>query len=224
MIPADDPGRWEWIENYIDGKLTLPERQEMEAELATNPAFREEVEYVKRAWKLVRDARTGIVVRETLVSLRREKRTMPLSRPRWRVLIPGGVVAASVMFLVFLMISPVRLPKSEYDSSVLRSLDPIELDGTERKVYEAFFGGQARLAEGKYSQAVALFKGVTAARGLRPYFTEAAEWHLCVALFHAGRYNEAGKLLEKVNSREKPAYGVQRWERWKMWVQIQLRS
>lgn len=224
MIPADDPGRREWIENYINGKLTLPERQELKAEMAANPAFRREVEQVRQAWKLVRDARTGIVVRDTLIALRRGEQVVPLRRPRWRVLIPGGIAAACVIFVAFLMIWPVGLPKSEYDSAVLRSLDPIELDGAERKVYEAFFEGQARLAEGKYPQAVALFTRVVAAKGLRPYFTEAAEWHLCVALFHAGRYHEAGKLLEKVNSREKPAYSTKWWERWKMWVQIQLRS
>lgn len=225
MIPADELGRWEWIEDYLNGKLTEKEQKETELEAKKNPAFRSEIEEVQLSWKIARQAHTEQVFRDTLTRLRADKK--PSSGHRIiRILTVLGTasVAAAVAFVFFLATAPVRMPEPDYDMRVLRARDPMLLGEKQRRTYELFFDGQARLTEGNYQAAGTLFRQVAATPGLRPYFTEAAEWHLCYALFKAGHWQESEALLQTIGHRSDPAYPINPLERWKMWVQIQRKK
>lgn len=220
MIPVEESERWEWIESYLDGNLPEEDYEKTKNELKTNEKFRREVAEVEHAWKLLRDAHTEQIVRDTLGKLR-SKPTVHPKRLGSVYKLGGSLLAACAAFLLFLMFSPLNSPSLEKDINILRGgSDPVELPVDQQQVYEDLLKADDKMTNKKFSEAAVLFQRVSVSSDVRPYFTQAAEWGLCVALLKSGKYKQAEAVLREFNLNKTKAYQADWLEKWKMWVQI----
>ncbi len=222
MNPEDDAvERWEEIERYLDGTLSERERHQFEHMMKTQADLEKEVAVVKRLRTSITAYTTEQRMLDTLAQLQR--REQPEARPargRRRQWYAVGLAAACLAGLLYFSFVPVSLPGAGYDIEVIRSADDAALSPAQRRTFEQFFAGQARMAEGQYVQAVDHFRQVLQQSDLRPYFREAAEWHLAVAYLRSNQPRQAGKLyaaLERCNACE---YRVDWLNRSKMKWQI----
>ena len=145
-----------------------------------------------------------------------------MPQPLWRSTLIGGI-AACLAFLLYLSFGSIQLPPTDYDLQVMRDTDPIQMDTVQKVAFDAFFTGQAGMAEGKFNEATQHFEQVLKATQIRPYFREAAEWHLVVSCFKSGQYVKSEKYLTQLEACDACEYEVGRVEKWKVKWQLYWR-
>ncbi len=223
MIPQDEIERQEWLEAYWKKKLSQPEVEWLENAMGDDAMLAKEVQQIGKAMKTIQDAQVEQRMRDTLQLLRKKQpKPMPQPQPFWRYALLGGM-AACVAFLLYLSFGSIQLPPTDYDLQVMRDTDPIQMDAVQKVAFDEFFAGQAGMAEGKYSEATQHFEQVLKATQIRPYFREAAEWHLVVSCFKSGQYVKAQKYLTQLEACDACEYEVSRVEMWKIKWQLYWR-
>ncbi|QHW00483.1 tetratricopeptide repeat protein [Spirosoma endbachense] len=219
--PTDKQQEHEWIERYLSGQMTSDERAEVEAERQTDPDFDNEVILLKRTHELMKEAFLEQRAVATLKQLQQQsrQRTQRIRLVRRSL---SGVVSAGFMLILYLSVVPVVFPDSENDINVTRSLadDSSTVAVVQKRAFNQFFEGQAHLTEGQYALAVKNFEQVLRSSDIRPYFREAAQWHLAVAYLKSGEPDKAERVYAQFTQCIDCEYPIKTVDRWKIWWQI----
>ena len=139
-------------------------------------------------------------------------------------------LAATVLFLTFfsfLAWNKNYFPKILPKTSVLMSAEITELEDKEseqRKAYDLFMKGQSYFEAQEYELALNCFKESSNVPNLRNHLQEAILWYTCVTYLHLDRANEARSMYEVLENLENPKFKVSQLSKWKIEVQIFLKS
>lgn len=219
--PTDKQQEHEWIERYLNGQMTDDERADVDAEMQADPNLQTEVIQLKRTHDLMNEAfleqrAVAVVKRLQLQNRQRIQRIRLVSRSL------VGVAGVSFLLLLYLSFTPVVFLNSENDINVTRSLadDSSTLAVAQKRTFSQFFEGQAHLTEGQYALAVKNFEQVLRASDIRPYFREAAQWHLAVAYLKSGEPEKAERIYNQFRQCIDCEYPIEAVNRWKIWWQI----
>lgn len=222
MIANDPAERWEQLESYLSGKAPAELKNAIDQQMKKDKHLADELESVRRASHLLNQAFIEQKMRQTLQQLRAEQLPHPTlpTRP------PGGfrwvayAAAICLLLLGYLTFAPIALPQAGYDVMALRNIDTTQLSPVQRAAFDHFFEGQARMVEGNYVQAAHHFENVLTTDDLRPYFREAAEWHLAVSYLKSRQLGKATQLYRRLQQCESCVYEVGWLNRRKMEWQL----
>lgn len=219
--PTDKQQEHEWIERYLNGQMTDDERAEVDAEMQADPTLQTEVIQLKRTHDLMNEAfleQRAVAVLKRLQQQNRQR----IQRIRLVSRSLVGVAGVGFLLLLYLSFTPVVFPNSENDINVTRSLadDSSTLAVAQKRTFSQFFEGQAHLTEGQYALAVKNFEQVLRASDIRPYFREAAQWHLAVAYLKSGEPEKAERIYDQFRQCIDCEYPIKAVNRWKIWWQI----
>ncbi|MCX6214615.1 hypothetical protein [Spirosoma sp.] len=225
MISEDPVERWEQLEDYLRGRMEDGQSRQLEERMKTDTKLTDELVSVRRAQALLTEALAEQQMRATLRQIRVETsvntRSASWMPVKWNQVVLWAA-AACVLLMSYLSIVPVKLPDAGYDVMALRRIDTTQLSGQQRIAFENFFEGQARMVEGDYVQAAHHFENVLTVEDLRPYFKEAAEWHLAVSYLQSHQFNRASQLYRRLRYCNQCAYEVgwlnRRKMEWKLFI------
>ncbi len=224
MISEDPVERWDQLEDYLAGRMDKEQVRRLVERMETDKALAEELESVRRAQALLREAFVEQQMRDTIRQIRTEQRPEPVvwrNRIGWNR-VAAGVAAACLLLVGYLSLAPIALPNAGYDVRALRGIDTTQLPPQQRVAFANFFDGQARMVEGDYVQAAYHFETVLTVDDLRPYFKEAAEWHLAVSYLRSHQISRASRLYKQLRQCESCTYEVGWVERrkleWQLWI------
>lgn len=209
MLLNDPMERWEQLECYLTGRMRKDQHQRLQEHLATDPGLVEELETVRHVQKMLHEAFTEQRMRSTLQKIREEQVAIPTVirvRPTWHRIRPA--IAACLLISIYLAFAPITLPDAGTNVMTLRNVDATALSAEQRRAFENFFEGQARMTEGDYVQAAQRFENVLRVEDLRPYFKEAAEWHLALSYLKSRQYNRAHRLYQRLRECDSCTYEV----------------
>lgn len=221
MRPTDKIEEQEWIENFIDKKLSVPESQLFEEELLRDKDFAKEVEKMKALRKTLQD----YFVEETMKNKIHELNYRGVNKKQvwlnpFRVV--ATTIAALIIIVLYLTFSPIVLSDSESDLTVTRGVETIQIDSLQKKSFDYFFDGQSKMVEGQYFEASKKFELVLVNTQLRPYFREATQWHLLIAYMKSKQVEKASNYYSQLKNCELCEYEISTFNRWKIWWQIKL--
>lgn len=219
MNKPQNPGEiTEWIDRYISGKMNSIERDHFEAALLKDYHLALQLEEQIQAREMLDKLFMEERLRDQIKTMQRKDRRIQVFQRMGRY-----VAAASILVICALTIlvnsNPV-FPDSENDFTVIRSADESVIQPERRLVFDHFFAGQAHLAEGEYALAVRNFENVLEEEDLRPYFREAAQWHLAIAYLKSGNIKKADSIYTQFKNCESCVYHVSGLNRFKIWLQI----
>lgn len=223
--PAGQLEEWEWIERYWSGQLSATEQAFFEQMMQEDDRLAQEANDLHFGVLAVNEARIEANARQTLSRLQQAGRRRRQGLIWWGTA-AGALAAACVAFVCYLAYAPVALPLRESDPGVLRdfwgqyradSTDQLSL--RQKQTFDLFFEGQAYLAEGQPRRAAKRFERVLTVREIRPYFREAAQWHLVICYLKTARPDKARELYNQLGQTED--YEMSRLERWKVWWHLQ---
>ena len=226
MISDDPVDRWEQLEDYAAGRMEQEQGRLLAERMKTDSQLAEEFESVRRAQTLLNHAFAEQQMRDTLRQIRAEQRSAPAvwHNPLGWNRTAVWIAAASLLLIGYLSFSPVSLPNAGYDVRALRRIDTTQLPPQQRVAFANFFEGQARMVEGDYVQAAHHFEEVLTVDDLRPYFREAAEWHLTVSYLRSRQTNRANLLYKRLRQCEACTYDIGWLERRKLEWQLLIAS
>ncbi|MCF0060600.1 hypothetical protein MUK70_15255 [Dyadobacter chenwenxiniae] len=219
--PVGQLEEWEWIEKYWSGKLSHDEKLFFEKEMKENEDFAREAKSLRPGIQLLEEVRFEKNARHILEKLRDEGRSRR-KVTRIFTLTSSFAAAACIAFILFLAYSPLRLPAQENDLSILRDFRAkYKADSTnnlslaKKQAFDLFFEGQSYLAEGESQLAQQRFEKVLGYSDLRPYFKEAAQWHLVICYLKNSQTEKANETYHELQDSKE--YSVPAIERWKIW-------
>lgn len=217
--PTDKQEEHYWIERYLQNQMNADERMHIEQEMQADSMLKQEVDLLKRTYHIMDEA---FLEQHTITTLKRLQTQTRLRTRRIRLMKRSllGVTALAAMFVLYLSVTPVSFPDSENDINVTRSLSDDSTAIKQKQVFEQFFEGQTHLAEGQYALAVKNFEQVVNVTTIRPYFREAAQWHLAVAYLKSGQPAKAERIYEQFVHCIDCEYHINQIDRWKFWWQI----
>lgn len=223
--PAGQLEEWEWIERYWTGQLSAPEHTFFEQAMQEDDRLAQEANALRFGIRAVDEARIEANARQTLNRLRQTERRRRQILIRWGT-VAGSLTAACVAFVLYLAYAPIALPSRESDPGVLRdfrgqyradSTDQLSL--RQKQTFDLFFEGQAYLTEGQPQMAAQRFERVLTVSAIRPYFREAAQWHLIICYLKTAQPDKAEQLYSQLGQTED--YDIGWLERWKIWWHLQ---
>ncbi|SEI49811.1 hypothetical protein SAMN05216327_10243 [Dyadobacter sp. SG02] len=220
--PTDREEEQAWIERYALGKMPPEEMRFFENELVNDPDLTHKMNEIKTLHRVMQEAFLQEQALETLRKLQSRSRIKRRSVTMVRYI--GFAAAACVAFMAYLSFSMPRFPDSENDFTVVRSTNKTTMPPAQRQVFDQFFEGQAHIVEGQYVMAVKNFETVLESNDLRPYFKEAAQWHLIVAYLKSGDLSRAEILYKRFDNCLECEYHVSTLNRWKIWWQINVQK
>ncbi len=221
MTPEDDAvERWEEIEKYLDGTLSERDQHQFEQMMKQQADLNREVEVARRLRTAITAYSTEQRMLNTLNRLQGREARAGRAPRRLRGWYATGLAAACLAGLLYFSFVPVSLPDAGYDITVIRNADAPALTPAQRRTFEQFFAGQARMAEGQYVQAAGHFRQVLQNQDLRPYFREAAQWHLAVAYLRSNQPRRAQTLYASLAQCDACEYRVDWLNRTKLKWQI----
>ncbi len=221
--PTDQQAEHYWIESYLHGHLPAEERAVVEAEMEADPALQNEVLLLKRTHELMQEA---FLEQRAIATVKRLQATnRPRSKGIRRIRLVSrslaGIAVIGLVLIAYLSLVPVSFPDSENDINVTRSLADDSSAVMQQRVFGEFFEGQTHLTEGQYALAVKNFEQVVRNPDIRPYFREAAQWHLTVAYLKSGQPAKAQRMYDQFKHCIDCEYAIGSVDRWKIWWQIQ---
>lgn len=219
--PNDKYEEHEWIERYLSGDMAPEERVHFENEMQTDATLKNDVEKHKQAQDLIQEAFLAQRAVATLKKLQAQDRQIiriGVYARRFATML----AAACVAFLVYLSVGTIRFPDSETDFTLIRGVETDTVQTRQKYVFEQFFEGQSHITEGQYALAVKNFRQVLQSSDLRPYFKEAAQWHLALAYLKSGEADKAERIYNQFTDCDDCEYPVSTLNRWQIWWQIKL--
>lgn len=233
MKPTNEQEEFELIEDYLLGKLNQQNKALFEEDLKNDIELNKKVEKIQQTMNLLKESAIQDSILKTIRDLQKEDRaTVPepeiipqhdiiIHKPFKKVIYwVGASAAASVMFILYLSLASIYLPDTEYDFNITRGIDSTKFTPEQRVAFSSFFDGQAHLAEGRYWLAVKDFQKSLEVKSIRPYFKEAAEWHLALAYVKSNQPRKAEEIYKKFASCTNCEYPVDTMNRWKLWWRI----
>ncbi len=224
MKPTNEQEEFEWIEDYLFNKLNKEEIVFFENELRINLEFAKKVEKTKKTHDLLKESFIENEVLKTIKDLQvKEREVITPNRGLKTIKYFGSFsAAAAILFGFYFSFAPIAFPDTENDFNITRGVDSTKFSPEQRTAFSRFFDGQAHLAEGQYLLAIKDFENSLLAKDIRPYFREAAQWHLSVAYMKSKQPQKAEKILQSFENCMACEYPVSTINRWKLWWQIQL--
>ena len=217
--PTNKTDEQEWIEQYLFGKMTKEEALFFEKELQNDENLAADMENIRQIQHRIQEAFLEKTALHTIKKLQQKDRI------RTKVLnifkYTGYVAAACATFILYLSFSPSQFPDSENDFTVVRKENVTSMTVQQRYIFDQFFEGQAHIAEGQYLLAIQNLEEVIRFNDLRPYFREAAQWHLAIAYLKSGNVTKAEQLYHQFQDCLECEYAVSQMDQWKVWWQIQ---
>lgn len=217
--PTDKTEEQEWIEQYLLGKMTKEEALFFENELRKDKNLVADMQTIQQVHSRIQEAFLEKNALHTIKKLQKKDRT------RAKIVLiskyTGYVAAACAAFILYLSFAPSQFPDSENDFTVVRTEKPSTMTVQQRYIFDQFFEGQAHIAEGQYSLAIQNLEEVVRFNDLRPYFREAAQWHLAIAYLKSGNAAKAEQLYHQFQHCTECEYSVEQVDQWKVWWQIQ---
>ena len=211
-----------WIEQYVQRKMTSEESRDIENEIRNDNEFALEVEHFRQTYLRIEEAFLEESALDTIRSLQARDRKNEKTIHIFRYF--SVAASLSLLFIAYLSLSMPEFPDSENDFTVVRSANATSMSANQRAVFDQFFEGQAHIVEGQYVMAVRNFEKVLESNDLRPYFREAAQWHLIVAYMKSGDISRAQQLYKNFDDCMDCEYQVSRVNRWKIWWQLNLKK
>jgi tetratricopeptide (TPR) repeat protein len=227
MKPTNEQEEFEWIEEYLFERLNGTEKAFFEEKLNNNLEFAKKVEDIKKTHNLLKESFIEDQVRKTLSTLQAKDRTINVDvlnkKPKTNSIFLGlSIASLAAIFICYLSFSTIDFPNTENDFNITRGVDTTKFTTEQRTAFSSFFDGQAHLVEGLYLLAIKDFEKSLKATDVRPYFKEAAQWHLAVAYMKSKQPEKAEKIYQSFENCEVCEYPVSKMSRWKLWWQIQL--
>ncbi|PLK42432.1 hypothetical protein [Emticicia sp. TH156] len=217
MRPTSEQEEFEWIEDYLLGKLNLKDSIFFEEELKDDIELTKKVDQIRKALNLVKESVIQQEVLKTIKLLQyRNKHSSTSAYIKIRKYVTSTSIAALVVFMLYLSFGSIHLPDTENDFNVTRGVDSSKFTPEQRKAFSSFFDGQAHLVEGNYLLAVNDFQKSLELKNIRPYFKEAAEWHLALAYIKSNQPYKAEVIYEKFANCTDCEYPVDTLNRWKI--------
>ena len=216
--PTNKEQEHDWIERYLTGQMLPVERAVVEKIMQTDADFNQEVALLNRAHKLMQEAFLEQQAIATIKELqaRNRQRTQRIRLVKRSV---GSLMAVGLLVVAYLSLTPVALPDSGNDLTVTRSLadDSVSMHNL---AFTQFIEGQSHLMNGQVALAVKNFEKVATTSDIRPYFREAAQWHLAVAYLKSGQPEKAERMYDQLARCIDCEYSVGFTSRWQLWWQI----
>jgi tetratricopeptide (TPR) repeat protein len=209
----------EWIDQYLSNEMSHQEQKLFEAAILEDYALASQLDEQISARNLLTKIFREEHLRAEIRGFQLQERKQTLLRKIWKYSAAACVLIVTGSF--FLLSTLPVFPDSENDFTVIRGADESVMRPDRKIVFDRFFAGQAHIAEGQYALAVKNFEMVLEEDDLRPYFREAAEWHLVVAYLKSGGLSQASELYDRFSNCSDCEYDVSRINRWKIWLQIQ---
>lgn len=224
MKPTDQQEEFERIEDYLAGRLTRKQVLVFEKQLADDPEFKKEVEEIRLAQDKLQQVFAEEEILKTIRSFQKNERIKQSGLRRFTIIRYAGTfaAAASLLFALYVSFSTIEFPDTENDFNITRGVDTTNFTPEQRTAFSSFFDGQAHLVEGLYLLAVSDFESSLKVGNVRPYFREAAQWHLSVAYMKSGQAEKAEAIYNTFSECVSCEYPVSQINRWKLWWQIQL--
>ncbi len=217
MRPTSEQEEFEWIEDYLLGKLNLKDSIFFEEELKDDIELTKKVDQIRKALNLVKESVIQQEVLKTIKLLQyRNKHSSTSAYIKIRKYVTSTSIAALVVFMLYFSFGSIHLPDTENDFNVTRGVDSSKFTPEQRKAFSSFFDGQAHLVEGNYLLAVNDFQKSLELKNIRPYFKEAAEWHLALAYIKSNQPYKAEVIYEKFANCTDCEYPVDTLNRWKI--------
>lgn len=212
----------EWIERYALGRMSAEENLHFENEVKKDVQLAQELKELKGAYQLIKEAFLEESAISTIKRLQATDKKISKIVPLYQYL--SVAAAMAILFISYLSLSMPEFPDSENDFTVVRSTNATTMPPDQRIIFDQFFEGQAHIVEGQYVMAVRNFEKVLESDNLRPYFREAAQWHLIVAYLKSGDLARAQQLYKRFEDCVECEYQVSPVNRWKIWWQIQWKN
>lgn len=222
MIPDDELDELDRIERYLADQLSATEKNQFEDKLHHDPSFAMKVESTRQLMRMIQTANAEKRAQDTLRKLYQQRPVIARQLPvyyRWAL----GAIAACLAGLLYLAFSTVQLPIVEDDLLVVKN--PSNLDKrTEATAYSRLLAGQQALKNENYLQAASHMEAVLKSNDMRSYYQEAAGWSLTVAYLYSNQPHRAETTYQQLRQIDNREYHVSWVERWKIYVQIRLRT
>ncbi|GAB3566992.1 hypothetical protein GCM10027578_16940 [Spirosoma luteolum] len=219
--PSDKQQEHHWLEQYLHEPQNSDLQAVVDAERRRDPALNADVEWLGQAHTLLDDA---FAQQQALETLRRCQQQHRWRQQRLRLArrTLAWAAATGLVLIVYLSTSSIVLPSSENDVEVTRSLtDSDSVPGVRNDtVYRQFLEGQANLLEGQYALAVPNFERVARAPDIRPFFREAAQWHLAIAYLRSNQPDKAERIYRQFAQCVDCEYPIGTVNRVRLWWQI----
>lgn len=217
--PSNKIDEQEWIEQYLFGKMTKEEASFFENELQKDEKLAADMEDVRQINHRIQEAFLEKNALQTIKVLQKKDRAKTKIVAVMKYV--SYVAAACVAFVFYLSFAPSQFPDSENDFTVVRKENATSMTVQQRYIFDQFFEGQAHIAEGQYLLAIQNLEEVVRFNDLRPYFREAAQWHLAIAYLKSGNVARAEQLYNQFENCLECEYSVDYIDQWKVWWQIQ---
>lgn len=217
MRPTNEQEEFEWIEDYLLGKLNQRDTLFFEEELKKDIELTKKVDEIRKTLNLLKESVIQDQVLKTIKNLQNKNRRPPIFSPlRIVKYVASASIAASVILMLYLSTTNVHLPDTENDFNVTRGIDSTKFTPEQRIAFTSFFDGQAHLVEGSYLLAVKDFQRSLEVKNIRPYFKEAAEWHLAIAYIKSNQPYKAEAIYKRLEDCTNCEYPVDMLNRWKI--------
>lgn len=212
---------FEWIENFFLDKLSQEEKKIFQEKVESDKDFKIKVEEFKKTYSYLNDMHLEKIIKNKIVTLQKRDRKKFFYIKRLKMAFTSISVAASIFF-VYLSTSEISFPNAENDFNITRGLDTSSYTIEQKYAFSTFFDGQAHLTDGLYLIAVNDFEKSLKVSTVRPYFREAAQWHLAVAYLKSGQPIKAEKIYNQLNNCSDCEYPISNLNKWKLWLKIQI--
>ncbi len=216
--------RLELIEKYCNNTLSPSEILEFEELYKNDSTLAEEVEEYKKIVDLLRMSSVEKTILSTLERLENEDRALevsPIKSYKAAFFLLITTLAACVIFVLYASLTAVQLPDFENDLTIVRNTEQSVLNSDDKEVLENLNIGQRCFKDGNFSKAVEHFENVLDSQNtIRPYYQEAAEWHLIVSYLKNDQVKEAKMLYKKMDNLSECVYPISSLDKIKLWWQI----
>jgi tetratricopeptide (TPR) repeat protein len=199
---SDPTFTFEYIEQYLDGRLSPEAMAAFEQEVAKNPDLAREVEAVKDTYKAA-EVLAQLETRKQVGKLFAETQSSGRKAPRWIMGIAAGfsILLAGAYLFAYLGYSDQTLAQKAF----VPYPDRITTMGD--ATTDFYKDGMQAYNEGRYEEAITLFRLIPDT--VVNY--DAIELYLGISLLQNGQLEEGEQQLSKVNQKKNAYSEASRW-------------
>lgn len=209
------------IERYLSNQLSPHEQIQFEKQLQEDPELALNVKRLQLVSQQLRTAHIEQRAQNTLQQLYRQNRTRTI-RLTYFGWASGGLLAACLAGLIYLLFIPIQLPELGDDLLRDRAASTVDtLSSDSSSVYAQLLAGQRAYQRGAYGQAIVALERVVATPDVRPYYREAAQWYLVAAYLSDGQPQRAEQYYHNLQQLKNPVYPIGTIDRLAIYAQLQ---
>lgn len=214
------------IEDYVMDRLDATERTLFETELATDAELRKETDQtikVKVAAERsqlrskIKTIQSKKIAEWNNEASKSEEQETPIKRVNWLRRSTTFAAAASVLFVVYLALSPVSLP----NATIISERGNSTADSLQTTVMLKYSTAINALQNEDFETAAKLFDEVATNQNIRPYYQEAATWYGGIAQIETNPIVAELKINSVIN-KENKAFKIDLLDRLRVWLKLKM--